>query len=283
MKLSPSRVQKGQTCMKQVYFHYVLGIRPQITSANLAFGKAVDQTVMDYLKSVTLGTSLPSIEDVFLGHWEKESSISLEYSSTQSPEKMMEIGREMVTKFPAAWEESGLMVFIMPDGSPALQVKLKVRITGQDTLFGYLDLIAMDQLGKVIILDVKTTGVAYDDIFVRQSDQLTAYQILVDAHADSLGIDGTDEVGFMCLHKKSKPEVHAPQIVPRRSEARVQEFIKTCQWFIQDYRNGRFTRSPLGAFNSPCKMCDFNRLCSEGCTSDLMIPDEAKLALGIAA
>jgi len=40
MILSPSRVQKGQTCMKQVWYHYKLGIRPKVTSANLAFGKA---------------------------------------------------------------------------------------------------------------------------------------------------------------------------------------------------------------------------------------------------
>jgi len=268
--------------MKQVYFHYKLGIRPSVTSANLAFGKAVDQTVMDYLEADATGKRLPPLEDVFLRHWKKESSISLEYSATQSETKMKDMGAAMVAKFPAAWEQSGLMVFVMPDGSPALQVALKVKITPRDFLQGYLDLIAMDQLGNVIILDIKTTGVAYDDLYVRQSDQLTAYQLLVDSHARDLGIEQTDKVGFMCLHKKKDPEIHQPQIVDRRPSSRVQEYIQTCQWFLDDYHKGRFNRSPLGAFNSPCNMCDFNRLCSEGITSDLDIPDSAHQFLQVA-
>ena len=283
MILSPSRVQKGQTCMKQVWYHYKLGIRPKVTSANLAFGKAVDDTVMDYLKAVTLGNRISSIEDVFLRHWKKQSSISLEYSSTQSEKKMREMGAAMAGKFPAAWEESELMVFIMPDGSPALQVELAVQIAPRVSLRGYLDLIAMDQFGRVIVLDIKTTGVAYDDLYVRQSDQLTAYQLLVDSHASTLGIEQADQVGFMCLHKKVDPVIHPPQIVDRRPSDRVSEYIQTCQWFVNDYNNGRFNRSPLGAFNSPCSMCDFNRLCSEGCTEDLDIPDRAKVALQLAA
>lgn len=283
MILSPSRVQKGQTCMKQVYFHYKLGIRPSVTSANLAMGKAVDQTVMDYLEAESTGTRLPSLEDVFLRHWKRETAISLEYSATQSEAKMKDMGAAMAAKFPKAWEESGLMVFIMPNGSPALQVDLKIQITPRDYLRGFLDLIAMDQMGNVIIIDIKTTGVAYDDLYVRQSDQLTAYQLLVDSHAKNLGIEKTDKVGFMCLHKKKDPEIHAPQIVDRRPSSRVQEYIQTCQWFIEDYQRGRFNRSPLGAFNSPCNMCDFNRLCSEGKTSDLDIPDSAREDLELIA
>jgi hypothetical protein len=262
--------------MKQVYFHYKLGIRPKITSANLALGKAVDQTVMDYLAAEANGKRLPSLEDVFLRHWKRETAISLEYSATQSEAKMRDMGAAMAAKFPQAWEESGLMVFIMPDGSPALQVALKVKITPRDFLQGFLDLIAMDQEGNVIILDIKTTGVAYDDLYVRQSDQLTAYQLLVDSHAKDLGIERADKVGFMCLHKKKDPVIHQPQIVDRRPSDRVQEYLQTCRWFLEDYFKGRFNRSPLGAFNSPCSMCDFNRLCSEGVTSDLEIPDSAQ-------
>lgn len=283
MILSPSRVQKGQTCMKQVWYHYKLGIRPKVTSANLAFGKAVDNTVMDYLKAVTLGTRISSIEDVFVRHWKKQTSVSLEYSATQSENKLKEMGAAMAGKFPVKWEESGLMVFIMPDGSPALQVELAVQISPKDSLKGYLDLIAMDQIGRIIILDIKTTGVAYDDLFVRQSDQLTAYQLLVDSHAETLGIEQADQVGFMCLHKKKDPVIHLPQIVDRRPTNRVREYIQTCQWFVNDYNNGRFNRSPLGAFNSPCSMCNFSRLCSEGCTEDLSIPDRAMSALQLAA
>lgn len=283
MIISPSRVQMGQTCMKQVWYHYKLGIRPKISSANLAFGKAVDETVMEYLQAVTLGNRIPSIEDVFVRHWKEQTSISLEYSSTQSENKMKEMGVALAGKFPEAWEESGLMVLIMPDDSPALQVDLAIRISPKDTLRGFLDLIAMDQDGNIIIIDIKTTGVAYDDLYVLQSDQLTAYQLLVDSHASRLGVRLTNKVGFMCLHKKSNPVIHAPQIVARRPSERVSDYIKTCQWFVNDYNNGRFTRSPLGAFNSPCSMCNFNRLCSEGCTDDLYIPDRAKIALKLAA
>ena len=279
MNLSPSRVLKGQTCMRQVYFHYKLGIKNAITSANLAFGKAVDQATMDYLQALSEGRHIGSMEALFLQHWEKETSISLEYSATQSEGKMKAMGIKMAEKFPAAWEQSGLMVFTMPDGSPALQVSLKVQITDRDTLGGYLDLIAMNQEGKIIIIDIKTTGVAYDDVFTLQSDQLTAYQILVDAHADELGIEQADKVGFMCLHKKTDPVIHQPQIAPRRSNQRTQEYLGTCMNYISDYNSGRFNRTSLGAFNSPCNLCDFRLLCSQGITDDLIIPDTAQSAL----
>tara|TARA_R110002153_G_scaffold274373_1_gene450345 strand:- start:46026 stop:46877 length:852 start_codon:yes stop_codon:yes gene_type:complete len=283
MIISPSQVLKGQTCMKQVFFHYELGIRPNITSANLAFGKAVDSSVMDYLAALSTGTSLPSMEDVFLRHWKKETSIPLEYSATKSESKMLDIGVKMALALPEAWEKSELMVFTMPDGSPALQVKLAVQISKQDSLRGYLDLIALNQEGKVVIVDIKTTGVEYDDIYTLQSDQLTAYQILVDAHADRLGVERADKVGFMCLHKKTEPVIHQPQIVERRSQDRVQEYLDTCGWYIEDYNAGRFNRCSLGAFNSPCKMCDFKNLCSSGDTDDLIIPDRAIAPLKLVA
>jgi len=269
--------------MKQVFFHYKLGIRPNITSANLAFGKAVDSTSMDYLAALSMGKALPSMEDVFLRHWKKESSIALEYSATQSSTKMMEMGVKMALAFPGAWEESELMIFTMPDGSPALQVKLAVKISPRDTLRGYLDLIALNQDGEIVIIDLKTTGVAYDDTYILQSDQLTAYQIIVDAHADQLGVHGADKVGFMCLHKKTEPVIHQPQIVERRSEDRVQEYLNTCHWYIDAYNTQQFNRCSLGAFNSPCNLCDFRNLCAKGETDDLIIPDMAKAALRLTA
>ncbi len=283
MVISPSQVQKGQTCMKQVFLHYKLGIRPKITSANLAFGKAVDSTVMDYLGAISTGTALPAMEDVFMRHWKQNTSIALEYSTTQSREKMEAMGTKLAVAFPGAWEESGLMVFTMPNGTPALQVKLAVKISPKATLRGYLDLIALNQDGKVVIIDIKTTGVAYDEIYTIQSDQLTAYQILVDAHARRLGVTGADEVGFMCLHKKVNPEIHQPQIVSRRDNDRVQEYLNTCQWYVDDFNKGRFNRCSLGAFNSPCNLCDFRNLCAKGETDDLIIPDLAKATLKLAA
>lgn len=282
MRISPSQVLKSQTCMKQVFFHYKLGIRPNITSANLAFGKAIDSTVMDYLTAITKGSALSSIKDAFLGHWKKETAIPLEYSATQNEEKMLKMGIKMVEMFPEAWEKSGLMIFILPNGEPALQVKLTVQITPQDTLMGYLDLIAVNKDCEIVIIDIKTTGVAYSDNYTHQSDQLTAYQVLVDAHAEQLGLFGADKVGFMCLHKKVEPVIHQPQIVAKRNSSRVQEYLTSCKRYIDDYNAESFSRTSLGAFNSPCNMCDFNELCTHGCEEDLIIPDKARVFLDAA-
>jgi hypothetical protein len=280
MKVSASQVIKGQTCMKQVFFHYVLRIKPEVQSANLAFGKAVDSTIMDFLAADFYGSEM-SMESSFLKHWETESSKPLEYSATQSEQRFVDMGSKMVNMFPEAWHDTGLMVFTMPDDTPALQVKLELQITPKSFLNGYLDLIAMDHDGQIIVPDVKTTGVAYDDIFVKQSDQLTAYQILVDGHAKTLGIEQVDQLGFLTLQKKVEPEIHKPKLVGRRSPERVQEYKQTCDWYVDDFQAGRFNRTSLGAFNSPCSLCDFKLLCTEGNTDGLVVSDDALATLGL--
>jgi CRISPR/Cas system-associated exonuclease Cas4 (RecB family) len=281
MKISANKIITADNCMRMAWYRYILGIKTAVKAANLAFGSAVDTTCTEYLRAHTMGTPIPNLEDFFREEWGRETDCEIEYSSTQTPDKFSTMGQKMVVAFQEEWEKSRLQVFIMPDGSPALQVKLEHRLNARIELIGYLDLIAMDEEAHIVVLDLKTSAATYDPLFVKQADQLTTYQVLVDGNADKLGIERADSVGFMCLLKKASPVVEAPHIVTRRNSTEVAEFKQKCDWFYNDYNSGRFPKSAKHAYNSPCGMCDFKQLCTNGDEEGLIIPEKAQKKLDL--
>jgi len=283
MRISANKIITADNCMRSVYYRYVLGITQEVKAANLAFGSAIDAACTTYLEAHTMGQPIPDLEEVFSAEWKSETKCEVDYSSTQTPDKFLSMGRAMVLTFKETWERSGLDVFIMPDGKPALQVKLESQLNSEIGLIGYLDLIAMNDMGLVYVIDIKSAAASYGHEFTEQSDQLTVYQLLMEGNADTLGIDGVDGLGFMCMLKKTKPVVEAPHIVTPRSSSQLAEFRQKCDWFHQDYINGRFPKSAKHAYNSPCSLCNFKDLCTYGDTEGLIIPKQAQQKLALAA
>lgn len=283
MRISANRIITADNCMRSVYYRYVLGITQEVKAANLAFGSAIDAACTIYLEAHTMGQPIPDLEEVFSAEWESETKCEVDYSSTQTPTKFSNMGRAMILNFKKAWEQTGLNVFIMPDGKPALQVKLESQLNSKIHLVGYLDLIAMSDMGLVYVIDLKSAAASYGHEFTEQSDQLTVYQTLMESNAGMLGIDGVDGLGFMCMLKKTNPVVEAPHIVKPRTPAQLAEFRQKCDWFYQDYTQGRFPKSAKHAYNSPCGLCNFKDLCTYGDTEGLVIPKQAQQKLALAA
>lgn len=282
LTLSANKIITADTCARMMYYRYILGIKSSVKAANLAFGSAVDEACMTYLLAISIGHRVPDLESVFFDKWESETDGEVSYSSTQTPKKLVDMGKKMVSSFAEAWEKSGLMVLIMPDGSPALQLKLSHKFSDSLGLMGYLDLLAMNDDGEIIVIDLKTAAATYGELFLWQSDQLTTYQVLVDANRQYLGIDKVDKLGFMCMLKRVTPIVEQPKIIPARTSSDIAEFHQKCKNLERNFSQGCFDKASRHAFNNPCEMCDYKQLCTFGDTEGLIIPDDKKPLLQVA-
>jgi hypothetical protein len=96
--------------------------------------------------------------------------------------------------------------------------------------------------------------------------QLTTYQYAVDyVFARHLG--PVSNVGFMELIKRKVsvrgqgPSVHPPQWYPRRSHEDVQEMLAVYDTEAKKIQERRYNRPLSSAYNSPCTLCDYARLC----------------------
>ena len=277
MKLSPSGILKYLDCPRAYRYQYVDRLRPQVQSSNLHFGTCVHTAITAWL---TGATDDPAA--YFTECWrEITATVSLDYNSLWTPESLEATGKALAEQFPAVWQEAGILPLLDEEGQPVLERRLEARLAGGVVLSGQPDLIGLTLDGEVVVLDFKTASNPAPEGFAQASDQLLAYQVLVDVHAKTLGIHRVDHLGFMELIKRKVPngngkrngkgpEVLAPVLAPRQD---TREFVRKAVWVAQNIEAGNFFPNPRMAWNSPCGLCDFKRLCYEGSYEGLMQPE----------
>lgn len=275
MKLTPTAILKYLDCPRSFKYQYIDRLRPQVQSSNLHFGSAVHQAITAWL---TGAADDPAAH--FAACWrEITEKVSLDYNTQWTPESLEATGKALVEQFPAAWQEAGILPLLDEEGQPVIERRLEVRL-GDFVLSGQPDLIGLNREGEVVVLDFKTASNPAPEGFAGVSDQLAAYQVLVEAHAAVLGIHRVDQVGFMELIKrkvpngKSKngkgPEVLPPALAPRQDAG---EFVRKAVWVARNIEAGNFFPNPRMAWNSPCGLCDFKLLCYEGSYEGLIMPE----------
>lgn len=280
LRLRPSDVLKFDDCPAQYYFGKVEKLRKQSTSANLPFGSAIHEAMTGYILSTISGKPFDPVA-AFEADWDKglESEI-VEFSSQWDEASMRATGIAIAERFPDAWDQTGY-VPLMDEHGPVVERRFEMPITDSVVLSGQPDVVAMDADCNVIALDLKTTAAQYDPIFALASEQLTAYQMLLEHSADDLGISGIDKVGFMEVIKKkipktkrgTGPEVKEPLLVDARSSDAMNEYRDKLLSTAIDIKKGYFPRRPRMAYNSPCTMCDFRNYCLQGSKEGLVQPE----------
>jgi len=275
MKLTPSAILKYLDCPRAYYHQYVERLRPQVQSSNLHFGTCVHTAITAWLTGQT-DDPAAVFTDCW---WEITETIPLEYGSQWTPESLAETGKILTRQFPAVWREAGIFPILDEEGQPVLERRLEIRLTPDFVLSGQPDLIGMTLEGEVVVLDFKTASNPAPEGFARMSDQLAAYQVIVEAHAIALGIQCVDRLGFLELIKRKVPngkkngkgpEVLPPVLVPRQD---AREFVRKALWVAANIQAGNFFPNPRMAWNSPCGLCDFKRLCYEGSYEGLVQPE----------
>ena len=275
LKLSATQVIAADDCPRKYRYRYIDGLQPITTPANLAFGTAIDEAIREYLNSLAAGTEPTSPEQRFLELWSRaREKAQIEYPATKSPEDFRAMGAAMMRALDAGWRETGWTVATDKDGAPLtdrfLSVDLGVRDGVPVVYRGKIDVAVYTADAEFAVPDIKTAAMPHTAMYSEQSDQLTGYQLLVEANAEALGVPPVEKLGFFDLVKRKTPKIQAV-LVDRRSDEQLEEFRQKLFWMGEDIKRGRFPRASRHAFNSPCLMCDYARLCTYGETSGLGI------------
>jgi len=280
IRLSPSKILKYEDCPRAYYYQYVERLRALATSSNLVFGTVAHKVLELFLQAWYAGQSFdPKV--AFEERWEiATADQAIEYSSRFDSSDLFLTGAALCSQIPEAWERSGLML-VADEKGPILERTLEVRI-GDVVLVCKPDLLVMDSYGAVGPLDFKTPASASSEEFALLSDQLTAYQVVVDANRERLGTDPVEKTGFWEGLKRKVtgkgPELRDPLMVPRRSPEDLLEFEQKVQAIGKDIAEERFFRRSRMAHNSPCDMCEYRLLCTEGSMEGLYQKPEPRLA-----
>ncbi len=280
LKIRPSGILKFEDCPFSYHLQYGVGWRAAIESANLAFGTAIHEAITGWLTDHAIGKPEQDILPIerFRVAWKNEiTKKPLEFSTRFTPDEMGATGEQLMDLFPIAWEHLGLFPLFDDDG-PMIERRMEVEVIEGVVLSGQPDFVGMNPRSEVVVIDFKTPASPSNEAFAVLSDQLTAYQVLVEANAQSTGIERVDGMAFMELLKKKVPkssrgegpQVLEPVLVARRNGARLRDFQAKVGWIAEDIQRGRFPRTPRMAWNSPCDMCDFKGFCSAGSMEDLV-------------
>lgn len=292
MYIRPSHLVCYDMCPRMYYYRYVLNIKCEVISANLPFGTALHTSITGYvLSKYDKSKSFDPVkvfEDTFEAAINEQA---IDFSSLWDKDAMFSTGRVLAERFPDVWDRAGLMPLFDEDG-PVVERRFQVKLSESLVLTGQPDIVFMNSDGATGVLDIKSTSSAYKEVFLHAAEQLTDYQILLEAHSESLFLDqeGISLVGFMELVKKkvpvsskaqsdplAGPQVHVPQLINSRSVKEKQERIHKIKNIALDIQRGRFERRPLMAFNSPCELCDFKDYCLQGEKEGLIFPAGSSL------
>ncbi|TVS17387.1 MAG: hypothetical protein EA417_06970 [Gammaproteobacteria bacterium] len=271
MRVSCTKAQTISTCGRLYQLRYEDRLESLMKSLALVIGRAIDTACSGYLLSHALGApfDMKSVFDESLDTLLFKQQVR--FPANWDADTARAVGHIMCDRFPEEWEKSHLVAAVDREGAPIVQRRLVVPLPNGHELEVVIDVVVMDLLtGEFAVLDLKTTsqGLSPESPFGYNAFQLTTYQYAADlAFAAFLG--SMSNVGFMEMIKRvpaktsrgKGPTVEAPRFYPRRSPEQINEMVRAYLAYIGDIQNRRFHRAINNAYNNPCDMCDFSRLC----------------------
>jgi hypothetical protein len=291
MRIYPTHVAAYDRCRRQYWYAYVLRVRSAIDNANLIFGRTVHEVIATFVRAHAAGTAYDAVP-AFEHAWQTATrEREINYSAAWSGEALLATGRRLVELFVELWPTLNLRPLVDEQGEPLIERKLVMPIAPPLELGGILDFAGLNDAGEIVVIDFKTPAKEVDRDFPLVDDQTLAQQMLVEHHAELLGIEHVDRTGFMDLVKRKMPTrkdaagptVERPVLVPRRSEEHMREFRQKLVWMADAIGRGIFPRDPGAAYETPCALCDFKRLCYFDDATDLVVPLDAQAQLPLAA
>lgn len=271
MRISCSKAQTIATCGRMYHYRYVKRYTTVVRSFALFFGSVVDKAVSAFVHHHALGEDF-DIQRSFEENFDRElQQNQVQYPQHWDADVAREVGQTMCASFPEVWEKSNLVAVIDEQGIPIVQRRIIAPLPQNHELEMIIDSLVMDtSSGETAVLDFKTTSslLSPESPFGYNSFQLTTYQYGVD-HALGPYLGPVTNVGFQEFVKRKPPKsakgkgptVEAPRFYPRRSDEQIKDMIDIYLWHARDIAEKRFNRPTNGAYNSPCEMCDFARLC----------------------
>ena len=272
VEMSHSRKTTMQRCGRAYRYKYVDRLDTKLKSATLGYGGCVHKGAAASLTAQAFSGVITDPTPVFEKAWnDYVAKNAIEYSKDWDEDEMRKTGCAVLLKFMEDWKDRGFEVVCDAEGMPVIERELRIRLPGNIIYIAILDALVRTPDGKIIVLDFKTPMQVSKPEFYMLSDQLLGYQVVCDAHAEALGIEKVDGALFYELTKvkipkqKSRgqgPQIHVTEVIPRRSQEDIDDWILENQFVANDIRNKRHTRRPTDSFDSSCLLCDFQKICS---------------------
>lgn len=279
IRLRSSAIATADNCRRMLWYQYIKRVQCTAVSANLAFGRCVDESAREYLRALTLGLPLTDPVADFRARWDGQLATNeVGFAATQSPQTFERMGVDLMRALPEAWDSTGFEVATDAQGTPLLDVKLSVHL-GRHLdidvyLDGTLDLLAYTDVGDLAYVDVKSASAAHTPLYALRSDQLTSYQVLVEGSPE-MELPPLRGLGFWdFLKRQASSRVEKPLLVPLRGPRELSEFREKCFWLAEDIRRDRFPKASRMQFNTPCELCDFAPHCVYGEEEGFVFPAE---------
>jgi RNA polymerase sigma-54 factor len=138
------------------------------------------------------------------------------------------------------------------------------------------------QIGLYIIGNIDDSGYLerstesmVDDLAFTQNIETTKEEVeevlsvIQDFDPPGVGARDLQECLLLQLKRKKSPEVCPPLLVDANIDG---EFLRKVKWVGENILNKNFFANPLMAWNSPCRMCDFQNYCTYGSMDGLYFP-----------
>lgn len=238
LKLSHSQCNRYAMCPTSYKYHYIERIRPTLSPSSLLFGSALDSALNELLKPergvAPEDVFIEAFTKAYINNVEvyipdypqltyanSDLDFDLISISSEDREKLENLqdrkkkyGLDSFTiddkKFYNEWnwkamKAKGLLMLqayrkkVVPLFKRVLAVQVPISLTnGEDSVIGFVDVIAEVEGEGVVIFDNKTSSMAYEDDSVITSPQLSLYM-----HA-LYGEYKTRKAGYIVLRKQIK-------------------------------------------------------------------------------
>jgi putative RecB family exonuclease len=221
--ISYSQISTYLQCPLKYRFNYIDRLKPEFTSASLAFGQAVHQAVASYFESALRGEHLTAdnMTDIYRESWRGCDGPPIKYDKGGSEDKFLQKASDILTLWHSNQDPTVEVLGVEEPFSVNLGEKADYPGNGLPPLVGYVDHILKMPDGNITLIDLKTAARKPSQTQADQTLQLTAYSL----GAEELGFD-PDELTLRLdyLIKTAVPDLVTLETT--RTEEDRRKFIK---------------------------------------------------------
>jgi putative RecB family exonuclease len=209
--VSHSQVSTYVTCPERYRQRYVLGRTPAHRSGEQVFGNAIHAALAVYhlhLRETAERLPIDVVQHEFdsLFAVAQDGPVQILWADADSPEKMIEQGHELLRLY--IEEATVLRVLDVERSFVVTPDQLPSAFRPCEPVVGIIDLIEIDNSGRIFITELKTSSRRYDEARLRYDLQLSLYAAI----ATSLGFP-TAALRFRVLVRTKVPQLQVVDVV----------------------------------------------------------------------
>lgn len=246
--VSASRLKCYQTCRRQFYFRYILGIEKPVGPA-LIVGQVLHRMleIWNHARWYGDNATKATTPERFEEEWQKiVKARPVKWKDNQDEPKQ----KATALRLWQAWQKDPPIPETETPAGVEVYLEHEEATTDQPRIIGYLDLVRRN--GMLVEFKTAARSTNIDELAHQHRLQLTIYALL---YRESTW---EQEQGFQVIQliKTKEPRIEVFNLPPA-SEKDFEELDATLHAFQQGVSNGDFTKSP----GQHCAWCDYRAEC----------------------